>query len=283
MKSLLLALLLAATPALAGPPPEMAARDFIARQTLEGWTSFQSRAEAMAWRDAFVAELQPSLGVVRGYKAALTNPQVQRKFGVPEPILGILLDGMFIPPDAGVDAHFGARPMLEADLVARVGDEAINAADADLELLNAIEAFIPFVELPDLLLPTNVVANALDLAAINAGARGGILGAPISLGEGDDPLRRLAFFTVAIKDSNGRRLAEGSGGALLGHPLKAARWIRDEAQRQGRTLKKGDLLSLGSLTTMLPLTPGERYAIIYEGLDPAGPQTIQVRVRANSE
>ena len=60
---------------------------------------------------------------------------------------------------------------------------------------------------------------------------------------------------------------EGAGTALMGHPLSAAAWLKNEVQRQGYRLKPGDLLSLGSLGPPVPLAGLERVTATYEGLD----------------
>jgi 2-keto-4-pentenoate hydratase len=57
-----------------------------------------------------------------GYKAALTNPAVQKRFGYDQPLRGTLYAKMILPAGAKVPAAYGARPVYEADLVAVVGD-----------------------------------------------------------------------------------------------------------------------------------------------------------------
>jgi len=281
MIRLLCALLLVSPLAAVGVSPEDAARHYLAGEPLQAAPDCADVDEARAWQNAFVAALEPHFGPPIGYKAALTNPQAQKRFGVSEPVLGVLLRDMLTTQNATLPRTPAARPVIEADLVARVGSDAINDAESDLELLNALDAFIPFVELPDLTLATNVPVNGLVLTAINAGARGGVLGEPIQLSGTSDWMKRLAFFTVELRDDSGAVLAEGGGGALLGHPLHSVRWVRDTLRAQQRRLKPGDLVSLGSLTTLLPLDAGKSYTAVYRQLDPGCEVRVQVRAPTN--
>ena len=75
---------------------------------------------------------------------------------------------------------------------------------------------------------------------------------------------------------DGKVLATGKGKNLLGDPLNVVRWIRDTLKKQGKPLKKGDLLSLGTITKLMPAKPGKMIRARYIGLDPKGPVEISV-------
>jgi 2-keto-4-pentenoate hydratase len=97
--------------------------------------------DAVCGRDKFVAALKQKYGRHVGYKAALTNPAVQKALNYPSPIRGILsetmrADGTELP------ARFGARPLFEADLVMEVKDAAINDATTHLARSAAYPASI---------------------------------------------------------------------------------------------------------------------------------------------
>ena len=59
--------------------------------------------------------------------------------------------------------------------------------------------------------------------------------------------------------------------ALMGNPIKAAMWLARELKKDGITLKKGDLLSLGGFIPPQPAKPGMKVKLQYVGLpgDPA--------------
>ena len=80
---------------------------------------------------------------------------------------------------AEVPAAFGALPNVESDLLVRVRDEGINDAGNDhVAILRHLDQVIPFIELPDLVMPPGKL-DGPNLLAINVGARLGVSGAPI--------------------------------------------------------------------------------------------------------
>jgi 2-keto-4-pentenoate hydratase len=115
------------------------------------------------------------------------------------------------------------------------------------------------------------------IAAIDIGARYGILGNPIPLTNQHDWQTRLAAIRLEILDANGKILATGNSRSLLGHPLNVVLWIKDTLQAEGKQLKKGDLLSLGTITPLMPVKPNTTIRAKYIGLDPNG--TVEILVK----
>lgn len=222
----------------------------------------------------FVAALQPRLGKVVGYKAGLTNPVVQQRFGLSAPLRGVLLEKMLLPQGSEVPAKFGARPFLEPDLVVEVASSAIHDAKTPVEVLAQLRAVIPFIELPDTLVddPTKITGPAL--MANNVGARLGVLGRPIPVRADQAFADALRDMTVRTTDSTGKELGAAKGTAILGHPLNAVVWVASELKASGITLKPGDLLSLGAFGSG-PAEAGKAVSVRYEGL----PNTPVVTVR----
>jgi 2-keto-4-pentenoate hydratase len=227
----------------------------------------------------FVKALIPSFGEPVGYKAGLTNPAVQRVFGVSHPVRGTLLKNMILKSGSEVPADFGAAPLYEGDFILRVGSERINEAGTPEEALRSIDAAIPFIELPDLSYAKDVKINGPALVAANVGARFGIAGDPIPVEASKGWMDRLKNFKLQILDEKGTVLAEGPGSALMEHPLNAVLWIRDSLKAEGKELKKGDLLSLGSLSKLTPPTPNTVVRARFIDLDPLGPVEISVRFK----
>ena len=231
-----------------------------------------------------------------GYKVALTNPVLQERLGAAEPIRGYLLEDMLTDTgDSGdgantgdtlavLDPGLGTRPMLEADIIVIVESTDINKAETPEEMLPHIGAIVPFIEIPDLVFSEDVVLTAPLIASINAGARGGVLGKAILLTDypETDWHQRLKDFTVEVFDEDGKSLAKGRGRDLMEGPLNALMWLRDSLKRDSKKLKRGDVVSLGSLTDMLPVVvEGKTIRAVYTGLHPKGP--IEVRVRFTEE
>ena len=215
---------------------------------------------------ALIQQLIPHLGQPIGYKAGLTNPLAQEKFNVTQPILGTLLEKMLLKSGATITANFGAIPMFEADLIVKVGSDDISQAKTPEEILSHLEAVIPFLELPDLQYSPEVQLNASLLTIINVGARLGVVGEAIPLNQIDNWQTRLSQIQVTIYDETGGRLASGNSKDLLGDPLNVVFWIKNQLDKQGKALKKGDLLSLGTITPLTPAKAGESIRAEYIGL-----------------
>jgi 2-oxo-hept-3-ene-1,7-dioate hydratase len=86
----------------------------------------------------------------------------------------------------------------------------------------------------------------------------------------------LQKMTVKARDASGTELSSAPGAAILGHPLNAVIWLAADLKKDGITLRRGDLLSLGAFGN-LPAIPGQALRVTYEGL-PANP-SVQVRFR----
>ncbi|MEM9978092.1 MAG: hydratase, partial [Cyanobacteria bacterium P01_D01_bin.2] len=171
---------------------------------------------------------------------------------------------------ATLPIRFGTRPQAEGELMVRVGSADINQAETDLELLAALDAVIPFLELPDLVYQENASVNAGALVAVNVGARFGIVGDPVDLAADESGLEQLANIRVVLHNDQGQFLAEGDSTALLDHPINSVRWLRDTLQTQGVDLRPGDLLALGAVTSRVSLESDTDIAGIeaqYFGLD----------------
>lgn len=234
---------------------------------------------AVSAQERFLEITAKELGEQTGYKAGLTNPRVQKALGVSQPVRGTLYREMFLKSGSTVAADFGTRSFSEGDLIVRVGDEAINGAKTPEEALKYLDAVIPCIELPDLVYDKSVKLTGPAIVLINVGARFFIIGEPIKLQPASQWRSRFKEFTLQIFDEKGVLLSEGKGDSLLGDPLGVVLWIRDSLAAEGKKLKKGDMLSLGAVTKMIPAKPGSVIRARYTGLDPKGPVEIWVQYK----
>ncbi len=231
--------------------------------------------DALCGRDIFIGFLGQNYGKVVGYKAGLTNPAVQKRFNYPHPVRGTLFEKMLLKDGAEVPAKFGARPVFEADMVMEVKDAGINKAKTALEALRHISRIHPFIELPDLVVEDPSKITGPSIVYSNVGARLGVLGKPFAVKATPGLVDALANMTVRMVDQDGKELDKSKGDAILGQPLNAVLWLIKDLNASGIPLKKGDLLSLGSFSRLMPPKPGTSAKVIYEGL----PGTPSVSVR----
>lgn len=255
------------------------AEAFLKKAPIPSYDPNMTMDQAMKIQGDFVKAIGPTFGKVVGYKAGLTNPNVQKAFGVSAPLRGTLMEKMLLKSGATIEAAFGARPLYEGDLILRVGDEAINSAATPMEALKGIDAAIPFIELPDLVYAKDVKINGPMLAAVNVAARYGIVGEPIPVQATPEWMDRLKSFKCQIYDKGGTLLVEAPGSSLMDHPINVVLWIRDSLKADGIRLRKGDLLSLGTITKLTPTAPDTVVRARYVGLDPKGPVEISVNFK----
>jgi len=133
------------------------------------------------------------------------------------------------------------------------------------------------IELPDLMVADPSTLGGPMLAMVNVGARAGVVGKAIPVKATQELADAFASMTVSLTDGNGVVLDSGKGNATLGNPLNAAIWLARDLAADHMPLKRGDLLSLGSFTKLLPPRPGLAVKATYEGLP--GKPGVSVRFR----
>jgi len=237
-----------------------------------------SEADGACSRAKFNALLEKRMGPSVGYKAGLTNPAVQKRFGYDKPVWGKLYKGMVLADGATVEAAFGARPLFEADMLVRVKSADINQAKTPMDVLQAIDQLIPFIELPDLLVQAPPKLNGPAVSAINVGARLGVAGKPIPVpatrAERYAMLDALRDMNVVLSEGTGIPLGQGKGSDILEHPLNAVVWLAQALAKEGLAMKPGELISLGSFSPLLPPKPGLKATATYHGLPGAAPVSV---------
>jgi len=260
----------------------MRQENFIPRTSLAIYQNFIDKTEAEA-----IAGLTPEAALViqkrvvyalsenwsgiAGYKAALTNLNVQQKMGINEPLLGIFLKNMLLENAAVINISSAVHPFAEADLLVRVKDASINDAKTDEELLAAIDQVIPFIEIPDRLYSTEKPLTADMLTAINTGARYGVMGTAVPM----EDIENFNSCQVGIVYDDRSHLKTGACTSLMGNPVNVIRWLRDKLLAMNYPLKPGAFLSLGSLTAPVPVKKG-RLTAVYNGLGSQQAVTVSV-------
>ena len=236
-----------------------------------------SDADAACTRAKFNKFLVQQTGAeVVGYKAGLTNPAVQKRFGASAPVYGVIYQPMLLSSGASVDAAFGARALFEADMLVRVSDARINQAKTAEQVLQYIDQVIPAIELPDLMVEAPGKLNGAGLAAINVAGRYFVAGTPIAVQRTPQFLDALANMKVLLL-GDWQLLDTGHGRDVLEHPLNAVVWLAQDLKKQGLALSKGDLVSVSSFSKLLPPKAGLKVQAQYQGL-PGNP-TVSVTFR----
>ncbi|MEL6979552.1 MAG: hydratase [Pseudomonadota bacterium] len=228
--------------------------------------------DAFCTQELLVDRLRLTLGEPIGYVVGLTSDETQALFNTDRPIRGVALEGMLLDNDAAVPERFGYWPFIEADLLIVVGSEKINQARTPLEVLRHVRAVRPFIGLVDIGVDPREPVTPITLTAQNTGARFGVLGRAIPLEPTEASVRMLAELEVTLESADGAVLSKATGESILGNPLNSVLWLIEE----GVTLKRGEMVNLGSFGLLSPASAAKGRAVAtYRGL----PGAPQVRVR----
>lgn len=245
---------------------------YLAQEPATALAAGGDMADARCTQGLLATALEPHLGAIVGYKVGLTSAPAQERFGVEEPVMGVLYESMLMPDGAEIPADFGAVPLFEADLILVVGSEAINGASTPDEAITHISAVHPFIELPDLALAPDQPMTGVTITAMGVGARSGVVGEAIAVNDPAEMLQALETMQVAVTSADGAVMAQAPGAAVLGNPVNAVLWLMS----QGVTLEAGDLVSVGSIGPLLPPAQAMGEAtVIYAGLP--GDPDVSVR------
>ena len=222
--------------------------------------------------DAYAIQDQLALGLgrVAGYKIAYTNPVVQKRFGVSEPLFGRLFHERILPSPAtlelrgpligpAVEAEIGFR--MDADLP-RAGAPftLANVADAVAVVCPAIEVANSRFERWDRIGPLLSVAD-------NALGSHGITGAESTSLDAAE-LRQLRV----VSSVDGVVHSEGQGTAVLGGPLEALTWLANALAARGRGLVAGEWVTTGCIPEVVRPEPGQR---VHADFDRLGSVSVQ--------
>ncbi len=244
--------------------------DYLSNKPTVALAKGGSMEDALCTQAKLTRALTPHLGPVIGYKVGLTSRAVQERFGVNEPMRGVLLRDMILESGAVAPVDWGARPVFEADLVLVVGDSDINRAGTPEEVMAHVASVRPFLELSDLILAEGEPFNAVTIVA-NAMAKLGVLGAAIPVKDSVRMARALGAMEVVLRAADGEVLVKAPGKAVLGHPANSLLWLMSK----GVEVKPGDLVSVGSFGPLFPPAKGKGGAsVTYSGLP--GEPTVHV-------
>lgn len=214
-----------------------------------------TRAQGYAIQACIEAHTQKPLA---GWKIAATSIAGQKHIGVDGPMAGRLLAERAIPN--GGDCVLGTNLMKVAELefAFRMGRDLPPRATpyTQAEVLEAVEALSPAIEIPDSRYSHFETAGAPQLIADNACAHRFLFGADTTA-----DWRGIDLATHVVKAyRDGAHVEDGVGANVLGDPRIALAWLANELSAHGLTLKAGQTVITGTCVRPLAIVPGMRIA-----------------------
>jgi 2-keto-4-pentenoate hydratase len=192
---------------------------------------------------------------VVGWKIAATTLSGQKHINVDGPIAGRLLRQKVLAPGAAITLGDNHMRVAEAELVFRFATDLPprNTPYETAEVMDAIDAVLTGIEVPDSRYEDFCVVGDAQLIAENACAAWFVLGE-----EALTDWHRLDLKTHPVRVfRNGELAGEGTGAMVLGDPKIALVWIANELSALGLGLKAGDVVTTGTVVTPVRVEPGD--------------------------
>lgn len=182
-----------------------------------------------------------------GYKIACTNVTAQRQLNVDGPFYGRMMSAFCFDSPARVDASQFFMRVVEAEFAFRMARH-LPSRDAPYsaeEAAEAVEGVLPGIEIVDSRFDDWTTIGAPSLIADNACHAAWVRGRMTRDWNGIDLASQPVLLTVNAVDGKPKLHREGSGRAVLGHPLNALAWLANRLSAQGRGLEAGQYVTTG--------------------------------------
>lgn len=221
--------------------------------------------EAYATQERLQDLLIPSRGGVAGYKIAITTPVMQRLMGLDHPIGGAIFSSLLHPSPARLRCADYGNVAVECEIAVRLAADLPAGQRYDRgSVAAAVGTVMAAIEIIDDQKADYKEANAFDLAANNAWNAGCVIGPEVAEWRGLDLAALGGRMLIA-----GVEVGRGVGGDVLGHPLTALAWLANLMAGRGRPLRRGMIVSTGSIVSTKWPKPGERVVAAIDGLGEA--------------
>jgi 2-keto-4-pentenoate hydratase len=240
-----------------------ARRSLTPLQPLAGDAAPQSEADGYRIQHALHDLLAADFGKMVGYKIGCTSAVMQQYLNIPHPCGGgVYANGV----------HESGASLRSADFV-RVGVECEIAAKLARDLLpteapftaewmaEAIEAYLPAIEIVDDRYADWQTIGAPTLVADDFFAAGCVLGKPVTRSAAPDLLAVIGRALI-----NGNEVGRGTGADVLGHPHHALAWLANHLAADGKGLRAGEIVLTGSLVKTVWLSAGDSVVMELAGL-----------------
>ena len=214
-----------------------------------------TRAQGYAIQAAIEAHTAKPLA---GWKIAATSVAGQKHIGVDGPMAGRLLAERAIPNNGDCVLGGNLMKVAELEFAFRFASDLPPRATpySQAEVLDAVEALLPAIEIPDSRYSDFVTVGAPQLIADNACAHRFLFGADTSA-----DWRGINLAAHVVKAyRNGAHVEDGIGANVLGDPRHALTWLANELSTHGLTLKAGQTVITGTCVKPLAIAVGTRIA-----------------------
>jgi 2-keto-4-pentenoate hydratase len=211
----------------------------------------QSLAEGYEMQNAFRA-IWPD--TVAGWKIGATAPATMARFGLDQPMYGPFFASTVRSSPARAPAPTRHAMAIESEFAYRFGRDlpAREQPYTREEIIAAIDALIPAFEIVGtryVQVPYGDAGSVVADCMLNAAM---VLGTPVTDWRGLDIPRHPVRLTI-----DGVVKGEGTGSDALGDPRNVLDWVAENLRAGGIGLTKGQILSTGTCTGVVPFERGQ--------------------------
>ena len=215
-------------------------------------------------QDAFLKKLIPKQGPVVGYKIALTSPQILAQTGLRGPCYGPIRKSRVLHHKGSVRADRWTRLGVELEIILIMGSDVpkpkATPYDRDSIAKYVGEARAGFELIEDR--GADYSRLSVNGLIMDVGWNGGSLIAKPNKNWRSLDLGNLNG-TISF---DGKEVRAGHSGDVLGHCLNALAWLANKLGEHGKTLKKGMIVSSGSMVACQFVPPGSTATGKIDGL-----------------
>lgn len=202
---------------------------------------------------------------VAGWKVGATNGAAMQRLGLVAPFAGPLFASDIIQAPARVDISYLGLRGVEAEFVYELGED-LPAKEDDYtvaELSRAVRWVYPAVELVGSRFPPGTAIGTHTLIADQAG--GGALVVAPQLRRSLAEFEAMGFLPVRML-VNDAVVGAGSAADVLRNPIYSITWLANSLKARHLSLKKGDIVSTGTMTGKADAKSGDVLLGEFEGI-----------------
>ncbi len=238
------------------------------RATVGWWPKAATPADedaAYAAQDVFLARVVGEDGPLAGYKIGLTSPAILKQTGLKHPAYGPIRKNRVYESSVDLKAGNHARLGLELEIILTVNADVPPPAAGKPWTRETIAPFIESARAGfELIEDRGSDYSRLSAMAliVDLGWNWGSLLAPVV-----PDWRKLDLANlVGTVSFDGEEVARGHSGEVLGHCVNSLAWVANRLADHGKNLKKGMIVSTGSMVACQFIPPGTTAVGRVEGL-----------------
>jgi 2-keto-4-pentenoate hydratase len=230
---------------------------------LAGDAAPETEADGYRIQDALHELLAADVGARVGYKIGCTSAVMQQYLNIPHPCGGgVFAKGVY---ESGVSLRAGdyVRVGVECEIAVRLARDLL-ATEAPFTaewVGEAIEAYLPAIEIVDDRYVDWQTIGASTLVADDFFAAGCVLGSPVARSAAPDLSAVVGRAVI-----NGVEVGQGTGADVLGHPHNALAWLANHLAAADKGLRGGEIVLTGSLVKTVWLNAGDHVVMELAGL-----------------